>query len=79
MAHANQVFRSIDNLDASRCVDIFRRADGTFGFEEFRRDVEDARGWFPVGGYSDRIFADHSDALTAAASSVPWLAEVLAR
>jgi len=27
-----------------RCVDVFARPDGTFGFEEFRRDPEDM-GW----------------------------------
>ena len=49
MAHVNRVLRSINDEDASRCVDIFLRPDGSIGFEEYRRDVEDGRGWFPVG------------------------------
>ncbi|WLA81460.1 hypothetical protein [Bradyrhizobium elkanii] len=60
MAHVNRVLRSINDEDASHCVDIFLRPDGTVGFEEYRRDVEDGRGWFPAGGHSSRIF--HEDA-----------------
>jgi hypothetical protein len=44
MAHANRVLRSIETDDAARCVDLFVRPDGTFGFEEYRRDIEDGRG-----------------------------------
>ena len=57
-----------------RCVDIFCRPDGTFGFEEYRRDVEDGRGWFAVGGHAERVFDSASSALTHAKVSVPWLA-----
>ncbi len=39
------VFDSIENRQHDRCVDLFRRPDGSFGFEEFRRDVEDAGNW----------------------------------
>lgn len=62
---------------ADRCVDIFRRPDGTFGYEEFRRDPEDMGAWTPVAYYSVRSFAAADDALAAARASVPWLAEVL--
>jgi hypothetical protein len=40
-----------------RCVDIFSRPDGTFGFEEFRRDPEDMGAWTPVAYYSEHEFA----------------------
>jgi hypothetical protein len=73
MAHVNKVLRSINDQGADRCVDIFRRPDGTVGFEEFRRDVEDARGWFPIGGHSDRVFAGDAEALAAALIDVAWL------
>jgi hypothetical protein len=33
---------SIENPQHDRCVDIFERPDRTFGFEEFRRDAQDA-------------------------------------
>jgi hypothetical protein len=77
MAQLNRVLRSINNDDASRCVDIFLRPEGTIGFEEYRRDVEDGRGWFPVGGYVNQMFNDESAAFAAAASAVPWLRQAM--
>lgn len=73
MAHANRVLQSINNEDASLCVDIFLRPEGTVGFEEFRRDFEDNRGWSAIGGYASQSFADHPAALAAAKATVPWL------
>lgn len=35
----NKVLRSVETPDGDRCVDIFRRPDGTFGFAVFRREV----------------------------------------
>ena len=77
MPKSETVLSSINNDDASRCVDIFRRADGTFGFEEYRRDVEDGRGWFPVGNFAERRFPDAQAALAAAVSRVSWLSAVI--
>jgi hypothetical protein len=37
----NRVLASLENLYGDRCVDVYVRADGSFGFEEFRRDPED--------------------------------------
>jgi hypothetical protein len=68
------VFDSIENPEANRCVDLFRRPDGTYGFEEFRRDPEDAGVWTPVQYYSAKAFASRDDALTAATGAVTWLA-----
>lgn len=73
MAQVNRVLRSINSEDASHCVDIFLRPDGSIGFEEYRQDVEDCRGWFPVGGHSFKVFHDESAALDAAMRDVPWL------
>ncbi|MGY3586463.1 hypothetical protein ACVIGB_004477 [Bradyrhizobium sp. USDA 4341] len=73
MVHVNRVLRSINDEGASRCVDIFVRPEGTIGFEEYRRDVEDGRGWFPVGGHSSRVFHEEGAALEAAMADVPWL------
>ena len=42
------VLESIENGEHDRCVDLFRRPDASWGFEEFRRDVEDAGAWTPV-------------------------------
>lgn len=77
MAHENKVRRSIETIDGGRCVDIFVRPDGSFGFEEFRRDAEDARGWFPIGVYGARTFTSEDAALADAVASVSWLADVV--
>ena len=71
MAHENKVLRSIVTPDGGRCVDILVRPDATFGFEEFRWDSEDARGWFPIGNHGARIFPTEEDALNDALSKVP--------
>jgi hypothetical protein len=73
MAHLNRVLRSINSDDASRCVDVFLRPEGSVGFEEYRRDVEDGRGWFAIGGYASRTFDDETTAFQAALATVPWL------
>ncbi len=77
MAHENKVLRSIETPDGFRCVDIFVRPDGTFGFEEFRQDPENSRGWFPIGYHSGRIFETEDAVLNEAMSKVPWLREVI--
>jgi hypothetical protein len=73
------VFDSVENETHDRCVDLFKRPNETFGFEEFRRDVEDAGAWTPVQYYSDTVFAGKDAALEAALKAVPWLDEALAR
>ena len=60
-----------------RCVDIFKRPDGTFGFEEFRRDPEDMGSWTPIAYYSVREYLTEGDAIAAAWAAVPWLPAVL--
>lgn len=60
-----------------RCVDIFVRPDGTFGFEEFRRDPEDMGEWTPVAYYWTREYETETEALTAAREAVSWLSVVL--
>lgn len=78
MARKNSVLKSINLNDGNRCVDLFERPDGTFGFEEYRRDIEDGRGWFPVGFFGDLVFDSEADALRAARSRVPWLQDAMA-
>jgi hypothetical protein len=73
------VYDSIENDEHDRCVDLFSRPDGTCGFEEFRRDVEDAGLWTPVSYYSGAVYAAREGALAAAVKSVVWLAAALAR
>jgi hypothetical protein len=73
------VFTSIESLEHDRCVDLFSRPDGTFGFEEFRRDPEDGGDWTPVQYYSAAAYASSEAALADAKQSVRWLAERLIR
>ena len=69
------VFDSIENGQHDRCIDLFRRPDGSFGFEEFRRDVEDAGAWTPVAYYSGAAYASNEAALEVAIARVVWLGE----
>ena len=58
-------------------MDIFSRPDGTFGFEEFRRDPEDMGLWTPIAHFAGWEFDTEDDALAAAREAVPWLTSVL--
>ena len=69
----NRVLRSIETEDGARCVDVFVRSDGSFGFGEYRRDVEDGRGWFPISHTEHQVYATEALALDAARSRVTWL------
>ena len=77
MALKNKVLQSI-NLDGETiCVDIFVRPDGSYGFDEFRRDPEDGRGWYSIGHHGAAIFDSYDAALTDAKVKVHWLADVM--
>jgi hypothetical protein len=67
------VLTSLQNQMADHCVDIFVRSDGTFGFEEYRRDHEDLRGWFSLHRYARQVFDTEERALAQARSSVAWM------
>jgi hypothetical protein len=72
------VITSVDNHEHDRCVDFFTRPDGSFGFEEFRRDVEDRGAWTPVQHYAGAEYLAPGEALAVAERNVPWLPAVLA-
>lgn len=77
MAHTNKVIRSI-NLDGETiCVDVFLRPDGTYGFDEFRRDPEDGRGWYSIGHHGTASFGSFDQALADAKAKVSWLQDAL--
>ncbi|PCH73536.1 MAG: hypothetical protein COC12_04830 [Rhodobacteraceae bacterium] len=73
MSHANKVLRSINYDGETICVDIFRRPDGTFGFDEFRRDFEDGKGWFVIGFHGHHVFATEQAAMSQALKTIAWL------
>ena len=66
------VVDSVENDERNRCVDVFRRLDGSVGFEAFRRDPEDAGAWTPVGYRSGLIHLSKGAVVTAAARLVAW-------
>jgi hypothetical protein len=68
------VVESIENPQHDRCVDVFTRLDGSFGFEEFRRDAEDAGAWTPVSYFSGLRYASKGEVLADAGRQVAWLA-----
>ena len=70
-----RVITSIENLGHDHCVDVFVRDDGTFGFEEYRRDPEDEKGWFPLHYYGRQVFTTQEHALAQARARVAWMAE----
>ncbi|MEE2954764.1 MAG: hypothetical protein VX780_01385 [Pseudomonadota bacterium] len=71
------VLNSIENLNGDRCLDVFERDDGTFGFEEFRKEPESKTGWVLVGYYSDGMYKTQGLAFLEAGKRVSWLNEVL--
>jgi hypothetical protein len=68
------VLVSAETDDGDRCVDIFRRPDGSFGFEAYRRDAEDGRGWFATGGFESVRYDTEFSARRAARENVRWIA-----
>ena len=71
---ASNVVATLHNDDADRCVKIMKQPDGTFGFQEFRRDPEDAGGWTLVSEANPRgTFATEAQAVAAAEDDIAWL------
>jgi hypothetical protein len=70
---STRVVASFENPERDHCIDLFVRVDGTFGFEEYRRDPEDGRGWFSLHHYSHLVFDTQEDALAQAKAKVVWM------
>ena len=68
-----KVVLSVNHDGALIFVDVFQRPDGTYGFEEYRRDPEDNTGWFAIGHHAHKIFTDIDSAKNAAIQQVDWL------
>jgi hypothetical protein len=73
------VLVSYQTFEANRCVDIFSRPNGSYGFEEFRRDPEDMGAWTPVTYFSGREYPTEMDAVAAARSAISWLGPLMDR
>ena len=68
-----RVLQSLETPDSGRCVDLFLRDDGSYGFEIYRRDSEDLSGWFAIGGHVEKSFATEALAVAAARRFAPWI------
>ena len=73
----NRVHQSIEAPGGTVCVDFFQRPDGSWGYEEYRRDAEDGAGWFMTGFMGESRYHSEAQARKAALQTVPWLADVL--
>jgi|SoiMethySBSTD1v2_1073268.scaffolds.fasta_scaffold565585_1 hypothetical protein len=63
------VLTSSQTSEADRCVDVFSRPEGTFGFEEFRRELPSVRcrGWPPFPSSREMLVRPHNRPLQPAA------------
>lgn len=64
--------KTFTKLDGSRRVEIFERADGTFGFEELAY-ANDEGAWLPSGKYSVAIIDSMDRAISEAIGRIAWL------
>ncbi len=62
--------------DGQKKVEIFQRADGTFGFTDWRYDREED-SWYPHGRYSECFASSFEIAVREASGRVDWLRELL--
>jgi hypothetical protein len=70
---SRKVLASFESADRSHCVDVFVREDGSFGFEEFRRECDGGPQWQALGNTVTQAFGSGAAALAAAQARVPWL------
>ncbi|MCB1510205.1 MAG: hypothetical protein KDJ36_04825 [Hyphomicrobiaceae bacterium] len=68
-----RVLHSLESAERDRCVDIFMRPDGSFGFEAYRKDGEDGRGWYAIGGFEGVRYTSRLEAVAAARANVGWV------
>ncbi|MDP4593808.1 MAG: hypothetical protein NWT00_04465 [Beijerinckiaceae bacterium] len=73
MAKDKLVIQSVATDDGRRCVDIFQRPDGSFGFQEYIREPEENSGWQPVSYTSQLHYRTQEEAMAAARARTSWL------
>jgi hypothetical protein len=73
----NKVIASFEDANHIYCVDVFVREDGSFGFEEFRSELEGDARWQCLNKYAMLTFASGERALCSAQEHVPWLDKTL--
>jgi hypothetical protein len=72
-----RIVAAYETAEHNRGVDVFARPDGTYGFEEFRRDPEDMGVWYDVAYFSEQRFDTQQAAEQAARAAIRWLADTV--
>lgn len=67
------VLASLEDETGDRCVDIIAMPDGSFTFQECRRDAEDSFGWRHLAAGTPPVFDTEAAARAAAQEAVGWL------
>ena len=65
-----RIVRTIVSSEGSRKIEIYERADGTFGFEHLKWGAPE-KAWFPVGSTASR-YPNADTAEREARSRVEW-------
>jgi len=68
-----KVYLSIEAPGGQLCVDVFCRPDGSWGFEQYRRDFEDGQGWYATGQFGEERFDSRKEAEARARALCPWI------
>ena len=68
------VLASLETEDGTQCVDFFSRENGTFGFEQYRRDYDGISRWQSLGKYGGLSLRSGEEALCAAKLTAVLLA-----
>ena len=68
-----KVLASFEDADGAQCIDLFEREDGSFGFEQFRSELDGGSRWQCLDRYSQLSFESGAEALRSAQQRVPWL------
>jgi hypothetical protein len=71
-----QTVKTIVHPDGTRKVDVFRRTNGSFGFEEWHWQVRESC-WCPFGKYSIAVVDTMEHVLQEIKERIPWVEGVL--
>ena len=70
------VIQSINNDESNLCIDFFTRNNGTFGYEEYRKDPENTSDWYKIGYFTYKIFSSKDEAYNDALKTISWLNKI---
>jgi len=67
------VVKSLESDNGLHCIDVLRSEDEHFFFIEYRRDLEDASGWYQCGPKMSLSSDNESAAVIEACDLVSWI------